>query len=62
MTGKKRASPGADVEKNPLQGVELGEEDANKLQGIQREIARAELILGMCDRHYCNCFLDVELT
>ena len=47
MTGKKRASPGADVEKNPLQGVDLGEEDANKLQGIQREIARAELILGM---------------
>jgi len=45
MTGKKRASPGADVEKNPLQGVELGEEDANKLQGIQREIARAELII-----------------
>jgi template-activating factor I len=46
-TGKKRASPGAEVEKNPLQGVELGDEDAKKLQEIQRDIARAELVLGM---------------
>jgi len=44
--GKKRASPGADVEKNPLQGAELGEEDAKKLDAIQREQGRAELIIG----------------
>jgi template-activating factor I len=45
--GKKRASPGADVEKNPLQGVELSDEDAQKLHTIQKDIARAELILGL---------------
>jgi template-activating factor I len=45
--GKKRTSPGADVEKNPLQDVELGDEDAVKLQAIQKEIARVELVLGM---------------
>lgn len=44
--GTKRASPGADTEKNPLQDVELSEEDAKKLQTVQREIARAELVLG----------------
>jgi hypothetical protein len=44
--GKKRASPGADVEKAPLQGAELGEEDAKKLDVIQREQGRAELIIG----------------
>lgn len=44
--GTKRASPGADDEKNPLQNVELSDEDAQKLQTIQREIARVELVLG----------------
>lgn len=44
--GTKRASPGAEAEKNPLQGVELSDEDAKKLQNVQRDIARAELILG----------------
>lgn len=44
--GKKRASPGADVEKSPLQSVELSDEDAKKLQTVQRAIARVELILG----------------
>ncbi|EGO02782.1 hypothetical protein SERLA73DRAFT_176155 [Serpula lacrymans var. lacrymans S7.3] len=44
-TGKKRASPGADVEKNPLQNVELSDEDAQKLQDIQKDIQRAELVL-----------------
>lgn len=44
--GTKRASPGADDEKNPLQSVELSDEDAKKLQAIQRDIARAELVLG----------------
>ncbi|TFK76794.1 hypothetical protein BDN72DRAFT_806919 [Pluteus cervinus] len=43
--GTKRASPGADAEKNPLQSVELSEEDATKLQNVQREMARAELVL-----------------
>jgi template-activating factor I len=44
--GKKRASPGADVEKNPLQGVELSEGDAHKLEAIQREQVRVELAIG----------------
>jgi template-activating factor I len=37
--GTKRGSPGAEDEKNPLQDVELSDEDAKKLQGVQREIA-----------------------
>ena len=47
-TSKKRASPGADVEKstNPLEGVEIGDEDAKKLTDVQKDIQRAELILG----------------
>jgi template-activating factor I len=44
-TAKKRASPGADEEKNPLQNVELSDEDANRLQGVQKSIARVELQL-----------------
>ena len=43
--GTKRGSPGAEDEKNPLQDVELSDEDAKKLQGVQREIARVELVL-----------------
>jgi template-activating factor I len=45
--GTKRASPGAEDEKSALQSVELSDEDAKKLQGIQRELARAELVIGM---------------
>ena len=44
--GVKRASPGADVEKNPLGDVDLSDEDASKLQVIQKDIARVELALG----------------
>jgi template-activating factor I len=44
--GTKRASPGAEDEKSPLQNVELSDEDAGKLQEIQRDLARAELVLG----------------
>jgi template-activating factor I len=44
--GMKRASPGAEEEKNPLSNVELSDEDAKKLTEIQRDLARAELILG----------------
>jgi len=43
--GVKRSSPGADIEKNPLGDVELSDEDAEKLQNIQKDIARAELVL-----------------
>lgn len=43
--GTKRGSPGADAEKNPLANVELSEEDAQKLQKAQRDIARTELVL-----------------
>lgn len=45
MSGKKRASPGADVEKNPLANVELNNEDAQKLQDIQKDIQRVELVI-----------------
>jgi template-activating factor I len=49
--GKKRASPGADIEKSPLQDVELSDEDAHKLQSIQRDIARTELVLGQSTKN-----------
>lgn len=44
--GVKRGSPGADVEKNPLGSVELSDEDAQKLQDIQKAVARVELATG----------------
>ncbi|CAA7258750.1 unnamed protein product [Cyclocybe aegerita] len=43
--GTKRGSPGAEAEKSPLSNVELSDEDAKKLQQIQRDLARAELVL-----------------
>ncbi|KAJ7169487.1 hypothetical protein C8R46DRAFT_1088938 [Mycena filopes] len=43
--GIKRASPGADDEKNPLANVDLSEEDAKKLAQVQRELGRVELAL-----------------
>lgn len=46
--GVKRASPGAEAEKNPLGDVELTDEDAVKLQAIQKDVARVELALGTC--------------
>jgi template-activating factor I len=45
-SGTKRASPGADEETSPVKIVELSDEDAQKLQDVQGDIARAELILG----------------
>ncbi|KAJ8596512.1 hypothetical protein M405DRAFT_152033 [Rhizopogon salebrosus TDB-379] len=45
MPGIKRASPGADDEKNPLANVELKDEDAQNLQNIQKDIQRVELIV-----------------
>ena len=47
----KRASPGAEDEKSPLQVAELNE-NAKKLEEIQRDLARAELVLGKAFR---NC-------
>ena len=44
--GVKRASPGAETEKNPFGDVELTDEDAVKLQGIQKDSARVELAVG----------------
>lgn len=41
----KRASPGAETEK-PLMNVDLSDEDALKLQAVQKDIARVELLLG----------------
>ncbi|KAK0208445.1 hypothetical protein DFS33DRAFT_445049 [Desarmillaria ectypa] len=42
--GTKRASPGATEEKeNPLQGIELSDEDAQKLNNIQKDTQRIEI-------------------
>ncbi|KAI0786099.1 hypothetical protein C8Q75DRAFT_774066 [Abortiporus biennis] len=43
--GIKRSSPGAEDEKNPLGDVELSDEDAQKLQSLQKDFARTELVL-----------------
>ncbi|KAI0702426.1 hypothetical protein BC835DRAFT_1263769 [Cytidiella melzeri] len=47
MSGKgvKRASPGAEEQKNPLGDVELSDEDARKLGEIQKVMQRAEIAL-----------------
>ena len=58
--GTKRGSPGAEDEKNPLESVELSEEDAVKLQEVQREIARVELVLGVCFGWIAQEGTDVE--
>lgn len=47
VKGTKRGSPGAEDEKNPLANVELSDGDAKKLTEIQRDLARAEIVLGM---------------
>lgn len=46
MSGKKRASPGGDTEKDPLESAELSDEHAQKLQEVQKKIEHAELLLG----------------
>ncbi|KAJ7462750.1 hypothetical protein B0H11DRAFT_2054146 [Mycena galericulata] len=43
--GVKRASPGADEEKNPLSNVDLSEEDAKNLASAQRDLGRVELAM-----------------
>lgn len=48
MSGKKRSSPGADEEKEPVQSVTLNDEDAQKLEGVQNRVRRVELLIGMC--------------
>lgn len=48
--GKKRASPGGEVTKNGTSStkeVELSPEDSLKLAEIGKEMAAAELVLGM---------------
>lgn len=45
MSGVKRATPGADDEKNPLANVEVSEADAKKLEAIQDQISRVDLLL-----------------
>ena len=47
----KRASPGDEDDKSPLQVPEL-KENAKKLEEIQRDLARAELVLGECFRNF----------
>ncbi|KAK7694318.1 hypothetical protein QCA50_001500 [Cerrena zonata] len=45
VQGVKRSSPGAEEEKNPFGSVELTDEDAKKLQIVQKDIARTDLYL-----------------
>lgn len=55
--GVKRASPGADEEKNPLSNVDLSEEDAKNLANAQRDLGRVELAMGSysipCPTFFC---------
>jgi len=44
--GKKRASPGADTEKNPLGDPDLNEAQSEKLQKISDESVRVDIALG----------------
>lgn len=48
MSGKgvKRGSPGAEEQKNPLGDVDITDEDAKKLQELQRTYHRVELGIG----------------
>lgn len=57
MSGKgvKRASPGAEDQKNPLGEVELSDEDAGKLQELQRHYARVELAVGAQNITWAPC-------
>jgi hypothetical protein len=45
--GTKRGSPGAVDEKNPITSSVVGEEESKKLEEIQRDLARVELVLGV---------------
>jgi len=45
MSGKKRASPGADVEKDPFEGVELSAEAASALEEIESAQSKIDLVL-----------------
>ncbi|KAI6153397.1 hypothetical protein BKA82DRAFT_4089456 [Pisolithus tinctorius] len=56
MSGKKRASPGANQEINPLEGVELSDEDAKKLQDVQKQIERVDVLI---ERHSQQQLLPV---
>jgi len=44
-SGTKRGSPGDETEKKPFPDVELSDENAQRLQQIQKDTARAELAL-----------------
>lgn len=51
MAGTKRASPGAEAEKNPLADIEITDEIAQKLGDVSRDIERAEFIQGTVSIH-----------
>ena len=51
--GVKRSSPGAEEEKNPLGDVDLSDEDAVKLQELQRSYRRVELAIGASPPPLC---------
>lgn len=45
MSGTKRSSPGATESKDPFGEIELGEEEAKKLDAINKKSARIDLML-----------------
>jgi hypothetical protein len=47
MAGVKRASPGADGEKDPFAGVDITDEENAKLQELVKLGKRTDLALGM---------------
>ena len=46
--GVKRASPGAEEQKNPLGDVDITDQDAIALQDLQKAYHRVELAIGTC--------------
>lgn len=48
MSGVKRSSPGADAAKNILGEVVLSDEDAKKLDSVNKKISRVDLMIREC--------------
>jgi len=56
--GKKRASPGADTEKNPLGNIELNEVQSEKLEKITDESCRVDIALEFLTQEKYAPFLQ----
>jgi hypothetical protein len=46
MSGKKRSSPGADVEKDPLEDINISDETYEALEEVEKDLGKIDLILG----------------